>query len=667
MKKISLILIIFSLISGVFFRVEPFVHLAHADDVSSTDFSEPDYTDRLEECGVIPGMSGSFEGCLIRGFYYIVLVPSGWFASLAGSLFDYFVQYSIDSTSYKGGNGQFVEQGWTLIRDIANIIFIFTLLYIAIRHILQMGNSDTKRLLTSLIVAALLINFSLFFTRVIIDSGNILARAFYNNIDVQNDVNPDQKSISAALIGKVNPQKVLGSNLFTPQYVSGESGSAVLSPGYSFFIMAIAALVNITIGIVFLSTFLLFVARVIGLWFMMIFSPIAFASRALPGEGKFLGQFGWSGWLDTTLKLSFMAPVFLFFLFLLIMFLQIVFSAAPDADSTHKLMDVMIPFIVIIVVLNRAKKISNDMAGEFGSALKSAVSKTAGYTLGAAGLALGGAAIASRYTVGRAAASVSRSERVANMRQSDNFFTRNLGKFIDTTAKKGANASFDARNTGVFRRSTSLLQATAGAATGEKAEGKVFGLDGLKGGGKGGYRHMEEETKKKALESAKKMDMEHEESSSYRKAELKRKNLEAQYLKDGVTDYKEKDDYKKAEAEVKKAKAWIDSLNKSRRKGSAAWQRAFFWEAGAREAASAVERGDKPKGETDKLLKELREKMKKEDAEHGHGDKKGGDGHGGGHKEEAKSHKEEKHEEKHEEHPPAGGGGGHDDHGGGHH
>lgn len=375
-----------------------------------------DYTDRLQNCVFnhpIDG-SGSFAGCFVNAFYYLILYPSGKFAELTGKLLDFFIAYSLDSNSYSQANGDFVNQGWGVVRDIANVAFIFMLLYIAIRHILQLGTSDLKKTLSSLIVAALLINFSLFFSKVIIDAGNILARAFYNNIEVQYDDQPSGegvKTISQALVSKVNPQAILSSDLFDAgQYNTPGQPAGVMPNGYAFFIMAVASFVNITIGIVFLSTFLLFAARVIGLWFLMIFSPLAFASFALPNNGSFLGQFGWSGWKDNILKLSFMAPVFLFFLFLLIMFLQIVMSApimAGNEDAAHKIMKVLIPFIAIIVILRQAKDIAGKMAGEFGKALTGAVGKLVGGTLavtaGVAGMAIGAGAFAARQTVGKAA------------------------------------------------------------------------------------------------------------------------------------------------------------------------------------------------------------------------------------------------------------------------
>ena len=72
-----------------------------------------------------------------------------------------------------------VEAGWKTIRDLSNFFFIFILLWTALKTILGLGG-DTKRHVIMIILAALLINFSAAFTRIVIDPGNVLALTFYN-------------------------------------------------------------------------------------------------------------------------------------------------------------------------------------------------------------------------------------------------------------------------------------------------------------------------------------------------------------------------------------------------------------------------------------------------------------------------------------------------------
>lgn len=478
MKKffLSLIIVLF-----VFGPVAATVPLAHAQTSPYQN-----YEDRIGECFTING--GIDVGSCFAWIMYFFAWFSSKFAELAAGLMDYFLAYSLDSGSYAGANNQFVEMGWSIIRDIANIFFIFTLLYIAIRHILQLGG-DTKKHLVSLIIAALLINFSLFFTKVIIDGSNVLARAFYNNIEVENDDNIDHKTISAALVAQVNPQTLLSSDLFKPVNAPGRLPQET-DVAWLVTIFGVATFVNVSMGLVFISTFLLFAARVIGLWFMMIFSPLAFASRAIPGAEGMLGEFGWSGWIKSTLKLAFMAPIFVFFLFLLTMFLGIFFSSLTpvvEQSTMQRIMSVIIPFIAIVVILNKAKDTAKSMSGTFGEAVLSGFKTAATYAVGAAGLGLAGTAMVARATAGRAATALAGNNSFQEAAAKNKFY---MARGLYKGFKAVSAGSMDARNSTGFRRTTGLLAqglAAAGIATGDLGKGTT----------RGGYSQRIDEYQKK--------------------------------------------------------------------------------------------------------------------------------------------------------------------------
>lgn len=361
------------------------------------------------------GTQGDFGKCFLWLVYNVVTLLSFWLAELAGKVFDYFIHATLNTESY---TNEFITKGWGIIRDIANVAFIFTLLYLAIRHILGMS---AKKYIPTLLIVALLLNFSLFFTKVVIDAGNILARAFVNSINVDNDKYAEEvgyQSISVGIMQKINPQKLLNDGMFkrgvtpiqctvsTANNECDENLAPVLDDNltFFFFVFLLLGFINITLAGVFLSVALLFVGRIIGLWFAMIFSPIAFITLAVPGGSGMAGQFSFDKWKDNLLKLAFVAPVFLFFLYLTIMFLQIVMDTLPtnlgSSDPMIMFISVFLPFIFVVVILRTSKKVATDMAGEFGGAVKSMVGKALGV---AGGLALGGAAFAGRATMGRLA------------------------------------------------------------------------------------------------------------------------------------------------------------------------------------------------------------------------------------------------------------------------
>ncbi len=411
MKKTAIFIAsIFIFFSGIFVSPAP---LAYAQTVpTSLDVSTNIESAVNKGCETASFLSAN---CLLYAFYYIALEPSFSLVGLAANILDFFLGYSLDSNAY---NAEFITKGWGLIRDISNVAFIFTLLYLAIRHILGMS---AKKAIPTLIVVALLLNFSLFFTKVVIDAGNILARAFYSSIVIENDPNYDNvdgyKSITLGLVDKINPQ-----NLLSPQIFSS-AGSVIADfdsqnntlnnavpnlsdkTGTIFFIFLLMVVVNLILAWTFISVALLFVGRVIGLWFSMIFSPIAFITLAVPGSGGLVKQLSFDSWKDSVLKLAFLAPIFIFFLYLTISFLDAIFgTSVPSLGESFfiNLMEIIIPFIFIILLLQIAKKTAESMAGDFGGMVKSVVGKLAGVV---AGGALGATAFAGRKVVGGLASS----------------------------------------------------------------------------------------------------------------------------------------------------------------------------------------------------------------------------------------------------------------------
>lgn len=398
---------------------------------------------------------------------------------LVANLLDFFLGYTIDSNAY---TAEFIVKGWGVIRDIANVAFIFALLYLAIRHILGLG---ATKYIPTLIIAALLINFSLFFTRVATDAGNILARVFYNSIvvgdSVENSSEIGYKSISIGLVDKINPQRLLNQSLFNTREVSVtgnydpgtntmndvalDASSINQRAGWFTVIFILMGFVNITLALAFLSVALLMIGRTVGLWFSMIFSPIAFMSLAIPGGlGAISKRFSFDAWKDNLIKLAFMVPIFIFFLYLTIMFLDIIFAVnipTDNASSFMLLMEIFIPFAFVIILIRTAKKTAEEMAGEFGSVVKSVFGKVAGFVGGAA---LGATAFAGRATLGRLASarlsSGNYNQRIADAAQRAKDAEKNKDplararaladlkrlEFSKASLEKARSSSFDIRN-----------------------------------------------------------------------------------------------------------------------------------------------------------------------------------------------------------------------------
>lgn len=463
----------------------------------------------LPACSVAGGWfggEGTFVGCIAQGIYYVIFVPTSWLFGGAGQFFDWMFDYSVDSASYKTS---FVSEGWKIVRDLCNIFFIFILLYVAFSLILGLGNAKAKEMIVNVIIIGLLINFSMFFAKVVIDSGNILARVFYNSETLRekagNEKLDNEISLSSGIVDIVNPQKIIKNAskvtvedpLTEKKENAGEDGTKNLGTGGFILVTILASVINIIGIFVFISVALIFVARTIGLYFIMIFAPFAFLSYTIPALKK-IKMLGWDSWLNDLVSLSFVAPLFMFMLYLIILFAEKGFGDIVQEQNTGTLfvLSVMIPFILIAVMLLMAKKLAKDYSGSIGQAVVKGVNTVAGV---AGGVALGAGAITARQTVGRGSAWMGRQDWLNNAASKGNSLAIGLKKLTNV----GEKASFDARKTvvgagiaketGVDLDKTSKFvglgtNRTEGGYTGyrerevkkEEEFGKTLGVDGKK-------------------------------------------------------------------------------------------------------------------------------------------------------------------------------------------
>jgi len=362
-------------------------------------------------CGIGFGLaSGNLGGCL-ASILYVIWQGSALVAELGGKFLDFFVYYATNSSSY--GN-DFVKLAWGAVRDIANIFFIIALLYVAIKTILGLNVTDNKKLISAVIIVALVINFSLFTTELVIDGSNILAKVFYNNITsktqnadgtVQDSLagSGGEKSISVGLVRGYNPQLIIGKTAYNA------------NGGVSMFIFTTIVLLAITLytAYIFFSVALLFVARVVSLWISMIFSPIAFVSYTVPFD---IPGFGHKKWWSGLIENALLAPLFIFFLYIIILFLDFGknLTYTDSTDPLQKIMSVVIPFAIIFILLREAKKLAVEYSGELGAGITKAGAVIGGLALG--GTALGVAAIG-RGTVGAFMKGASTGDTAANRMQ----------------------------------------------------------------------------------------------------------------------------------------------------------------------------------------------------------------------------------------------------------
>jgi len=383
----------------------------------------------------------------------ILLSPLGWLAILllqlaslitylSGIILNYVVQFTVVDMKdhlFPAGGGNSINTAWKVIRDVANMSFIFVLLYAAIRTILGIG-SDTKKLIVNIVVVAILINFSLFFTKTVIDASNVLAVTFYDAIAPS----ALRSNLSLGLSGSLMEPLMITSLMKT-----GPNAFA----GKQLIIVGIMGTIVVLIAaFVFFAVAIMFVIRFVVLIFVLILSPLAFMGFILPQLNKYKDQ-----WLDALLGQAFFAPIYFMLTWIVIIVsrglltntggeMSTVFTGIVGLDGNVKSPEpasiaLLVNFIIMIVLLIASLIIAKQWADKAGHGVPGLTK----WAMGAAGGAsFGLAGRFGRNTVGAGA------DRLAQSEGFQRWAGRSIvGQTLLKGTRKAAKSSFDLRATKV--------------------------------------------------------------------------------------------------------------------------------------------------------------------------------------------------------------------------
>lgn len=433
-------------------------------------------TDTLPNCG-IGVISGTFVGCIAQLVYYFFYVPIQWFAGIMGNLFDFFLGYSLSDTSYRA---EFAVRGWQLVRDISNIFFIIILVWTGLSAVFN-TKTNMKSVVASLILNAILINFSLFATRVVIDISNVVARVFYNSVEVcegkceprNSDGNiPNLKEgtgnfkpLSEKIVSAFNPQKlfsakVLSANKALPNK-DGSGTTAVDLNSYDYatyyiVVSLIAAIILFAVAVMFWKTTFMFLGRVIGLYLCMIFAPFAVLTQGNIPFLNSISELSWKKWLSDLTGYALLAPIFVFFLYIVYSFLETDFITVYLNKDSGSFLEIVIytaiPMLIVYMMIKQGVKIAEKYAGFAGKLVQNYSEKAVGFVGGAAlGVATGGAALAGRNTLGRLGTRLAESKTLQDASASGKWYARLADRTMQTGTKMST-ATYDARNSAVGKR-----------------------------------------------------------------------------------------------------------------------------------------------------------------------------------------------------------------------
>ncbi len=315
---------------------------------------------------ILAAVTGVFNRLLALAGAFAMMLTS-WILWASGSLLTEVLKYTVLNMSQNINSISAINVAWTVFRDLANMFFIFILLYAAIGTILGLSGVNAKKMVVNIVIIALLINFSLFFTKIIIDASNIVTIGFYNRITSSIGENG---GLATPFMNKMG---IVG--MFSIDGIMSDSGA--LSSNKTLTEIALTGIMGsifiLVTAFVFFAANIMFIGRFVILIFLMILSPLAFAAMALPKD-KYS-----SDWWKSLLDQALFAPAFLAMMYATLLIVEglnipnagfaKVFvpgedGKAPDLAMVQVLMNYIIIIVMIIACLIIAKKFGAHGSGE---------------------------------------------------------------------------------------------------------------------------------------------------------------------------------------------------------------------------------------------------------------------------------------------------------------
>lgn len=283
-----------------------------------------------------------------------LLSATGVFVTICGT----FLSISINLTTHIGdffNSIPALSDVWIVIRNLSSIFIIFILLYTSILTILGMSSSsNTKDLIRQIIIAGLLINFSLFFTKVLIDASNLVSLQFYRAIAPNASENFDTKSVfnngglSNVFMDSLKIQTIYNNSKITQSLdVAASIGIATIA----------GIILMITVSFSLLAASVAFMARTAILLFVMAASPVYFVAMIFPQLKKHAGEL-----FDTFKAQLLFMPIYLFLMYVALtlitspgfnaIFNQKGVAAAGDPTFGPAFLSVIIQSLIALFFIN---------------------------------------------------------------------------------------------------------------------------------------------------------------------------------------------------------------------------------------------------------------------------------------------------------------------------
>ncbi len=204
------------------------------------------------------------------------------------------LQAMLTIRTYTDAFANVIYPGWEVIRNLANIFFIISLIFIALATLFRLESYNYKHLLVNVIIAALLVNFSLVIGQAILGVADTIQNQFLpNNVEV------------IRVLGQKLMVQGYRDLIFDPTLRELGDYGATATIVQMFFLMALAIGGFIVFGAI--AAFL--VLRIVMLWILLMLSPVPYFANVLPFTKQYVSM-----WWGYFLKYAFFTPIMAFFL-----------------------------------------------------------------------------------------------------------------------------------------------------------------------------------------------------------------------------------------------------------------------------------------------------------------------------------------------------------------
>lgn len=382
-------------------------NIAHAQTTITPDTQNTTLWGETGSCGFT-----NIIGCVEQIIYFFFVVVPSFFLVIVAKFFNMIASMTLADEMYRA---DFISKIWKIIRDFSNIFFILILLYAAFQVILGLGHGGGKKIVAGVIMVALMVNFSLFISKIVIDSSNVLALIFYNKIDCKqadgkpckvegedlptSKTNVPEKNLAGALISRFEINSFLNGKFLNDLKSNPENLGAwgqKLSTGLTIGLSMVYGIVIYALVWALLKTALSFLGRMIMLMLLMMVSPLAFVTAAVPKFRK-TDTIGFDSWMGKLIETSFVASVFMAILYIVSEIINAdVFTAHSANESslgvTSKLILIFVPALLIVVLLKKGASYAQEASGQFTGMVMGMAKLIggAGLMVGTAGLAMAG-------------------------------------------------------------------------------------------------------------------------------------------------------------------------------------------------------------------------------------------------------------------------------------